>query len=215
MNGKILNNLKNNTEREEIKRKLYLEFELFKVSNLYNENDLIKSLSCVASSLISISGLKEEIQIYHRKNILMFIAVIFGLFGSVIFKFPENKSKILFCVIGFFITMFGTVLVDTYSPFPGHSSSYTIPSDKNENHSNFSPKNIWNYNKNASYITIKLDRPTNNIEFTIQKDDLKVAQTTYIGKLFASDGYINTDLVFDVISKLIIELHCNSNKKKN
>ncbi|KAH8738634.1 hypothetical protein FG386_000629 [Cryptosporidium ryanae] len=215
MKGKILDNLKNNTEKDEIKNKLYTEFELFKISNLYSENDVIRALSCVVSSLISISGLKEEVQIYHRKNILMFIAAIFGIFGSIIFKFPESKSKILFCVVGFFITMLGTVLVDVYSPFPGHSCSYTIPSEENKNHSNFSFKKIWNYNQNASYISIKLDRPTNNIEFIIQKGNFKVTQSTYIGKLFTSDGYINTDLIFDITSKLIIDLYNTSNKKNN
>lgn len=213
MNGKILKKLTENAEKEVLKKKLYSEFESFKISNLYNENDILRALSCVVSSLITISGLKEQVQIFNRKNILMSIAVIFGTLGSIILKFPDNKTPILLCVFCFFTVMFGTVLVDAYSPFPGHSISYIVPSEGKRNHSS-SLKNIWSYNEDASYITIKLDRQANNIEFIIQKDDLKTSQITYIGKLFSSDGYINTDLIFDITSKLIVELYNTSNKKK-
>lgn len=212
MSKVLLEKLRNKSEKENIKQKLYKEYEMFKVSNLYNETDLLKSISNVISSILSLLEIKEQIQIFHRKNILMFIATIFGVLGSLVFKFPEDKVFILLCVGGFFSLMFGTFLVDFYSPFPGFSNSYILNNISENNIGNLI-KNIWFYNEHACYIIPKIDRNSNNIEFLIQKNKSKVFKTTYLGQLFTSDGYINTNEIFDIISNLIVELNDVSQKK--
>ncbi|OII74522.1 uncharacterized protein cubi_00075 [Cryptosporidium ubiquitum] len=213
MSTEALNKIIKKSEKEKIKKELYNEYELFKVSNIYNEMDLIKSISNVVSSIISLSGLKEQVQTYHRKNILMLIATIFGVFGAVVFKFPKDQWLILLCVGGFFLSMFGTLLVDIKSPFSGFTNSYLVPKNLQEK-GKFSLKNIWNYNKDACYFTPKLNRTSNNIEFLIQNQECQVSKTIYIGKLFTCDGYINTDQIFEIVTKLIVDLYNNSNEKK-
>ncbi|KAF7457625.1 microsomal signal peptidase 25 kDa subunit [Cryptosporidium felis] len=215
MGRDILEKLKNKSEKEKIKKELYKEYELIKVSNLYNEMDLLRSISNVISSIISLSGLEEQVQIYNRKNLLMLIAVVFGTLGAVVFKFPQDKPFILLCVGGFFLAMFGTLLVDTYSPFSGFMNSYIVPKDL-EGTRKFSLKNIWSYNKDAFYITPKIDRASNNIEFLFQRDKIQASRTIYLGKLFTADNYINTDKIFDVVSQLIIEIQeMSKDSKKN
>ncbi|KAJ1614587.1 hypothetical protein OIY81_433 [Cryptosporidium canis] len=213
MRAEILEKITNKSGREEIKRELYQGYELFKISNMYNEMDLIKSISNVISSIISLSGLEEQIQIYHRKNLLMFIATVFGLVGAVVLKFPRDQWLILACVAGFFLAMFGTIMVDANSPFSGFTNSYIVPKDLDQK-SGFSFKRMWNYREDACYVTPKLDRSTNNLELLFQDKDHQVSKTIYIGKLFTSDGYINTDQIFEIVVKMIVELYDKSNEKK-
>ncbi|KAH8584776.1 uncharacterized protein ELE39_000727 [Cryptosporidium sp. chipmunk genotype I] len=213
MSIQALEKIINKSEKEKIKKELYDEYELFKVSNIYNEMDLVKSISNVISSIISLSGLEEQIQIYHRKNILMLIATVFGVFGAVVFKFPKDQWLILFCVVGFFFSMLGTLLVDANSPFSGFTNSYTVPKSLQEK-GGFSLKNLWNYDKEACYFTPKLNRASNDIEFLLQNQNHKVSKTIYVGKLFTLDGYINTDQIFEIASKLIVDLYEKTNEKK-
>ncbi|TRY53339.1 Uncharacterized protein CTYZ_00003663 [Cryptosporidium tyzzeri] len=213
MSTQALEKITNKTEKEKIKKELYDEYEIFKVSNIYNEMDLTKAISNVISSIITLSGLEEQIQIYHRKNILMLIATVFGIFGAVVFKFPKDQWFILICVVGFFLSMFGTFLIDAKSPFSGFTNSYIVPKKLQEK-GGFSLKNIWNYDKDACYIIPKLNRVSNDIEFLLQNQNHQVSKTIYVGKLFTLDGYINTDEIFEVISKLIVELYEKSNEKK-
>lgn len=213
MSTEALEKITNKSEKEKIKKELYNEYELFKVSNIYNEMDLIKSISNVISSIISLSGLEEQVQIYHRKNILMLIATIFGVVGAVVFKFPKDQWLILLCVGGFFLSMLGTMLVDMNSPFSGFTNSYLVPKNL-QNKDGFSLKNLWSYNNDACYVTLKLNRTSNNIEFLFQNQQNQVSKTIYIGKLFTCDGYINTDQIFEIVTKLIVDLYNNSNEKK-
>lgn len=210
---KTLQKLTDKSEREKTKKELYREHEFFKVSNMYNEMDLVKSISNVISSVISLSGLEEQIQIYNRKNALMFIATLFGLLGAVVFKFPKDQWLILTCVGGFFLSMLGTILVDVYSPFSGFTNSYVVPENP-EHKGGFSLWKLWCYHKDACYVTPKLDRSSNNIEFLFQNRCHQVSKSIYIGKLFTSDGYINTDQIFDIAAEMIISLHNKSNEKK-
>lgn len=210
---RIPEKLTSQPEKEKTKKELYQEYELFKVSNMYNEMDLVKSISNVISSIISLSGLEEQIQIYNRKNTFMFIATVFGVLGAVVFKFPRDQWLILACVGGFFLSMLGTIVVDLNSPFSGFTNSYVAPENP-KCRSGFSFGKMWNYHKDACYVTPKLDRSSNNIEFLFQNRNHQVSKSVYIGKLFTSDGYINTDQIFDVVAEMIVGLYNESTQKK-
>ncbi|EEA07377.1 uncharacterized protein CMU_035490 [Cryptosporidium muris RN66] len=182
-------------------KKLCKEFQHNKLLNLYNENDMTRFLINVINTMLSMLGFQEELQLFHRKNFVMILAVLFGIYGSVIAKFPGQKYIILFCVFGFFLCMTTLLLIDYYSPCRGHSISFSQPSSRSKKLSEY-----WIYNKEAYYIKISLDRPTAEMKFEVTNTSCNICTSVNVGKLFTENGYMAINSLFNIISKLLLDI---------
>lgn len=71
--------------------------------NLYSENDITRHLTEFVNDIIPKSGFAEEDTTLQWLRIAIgFIACCFGLYGSLVAKFPKNPIAILVCATGFF-----------------------------------------------------------------------------------------------------------------
>eukprot|EP00922_Rhytidocystis_sp_ex-Travisia-forbesii_P019532 GHVS01028891.1.p1 GENE.GHVS01028891.1~~GHVS01028891.1.p1 ORF type:complete len:194 (+),score=21.40 GHVS01028891.1:232-813(+) len=173
------------------------DYEARKVVNLYSESELVRNLADYISDVLLSMGNIEDYTFTNIRIVLTGICCLLALYATVGVGFPDGVTQLKITVASFF-----TVLLVLFAIEATTVKSAIIA--------------IRTPNRERLFLDGRLDRTDGQFVLGIRRNNegIELSNSLYIGLLFDVDGMMQTDAVFKLVHKLMLDFESGKRDDK-